>query len=66
VYYHSNVYAVSSRDWIQRTSGGEFVLLNPLAFFPLDDLLSSPEIHSAIAAAVGLGRSTREPGAKGK
>jgi hypothetical protein len=66
VYYHSNIYAVSSRDWIQRTSGGEFVLLNPLAFFPLDDLLSSPEIHSAIAAAVGLGRSTREPGAKGK
>lgn len=66
VYYHSNVYAVSSRDWIQRTSGGEFVLLNPLAFFPLDDLLSSPEIHAAIAAAVGLGRRTPESGAKGK
>ena len=66
VYYHSNVYAVSSRDWIQRTSGGEFVLLNPLVFFPLDDLLSSPEIHAAIAAAVGLGRRTSRIGSQGK
>jgi len=29
-------------------------------------LLSSPEVHSAIAAAVGLGRRAPEPGAKGK
>jgi hypothetical protein len=58
VYYHSNVYAVSSRDWIQRLAGGDFVLLNPLAFFPLDDLLSSPEVHEGIAAKLGLSRRT--------
>lgn len=62
VYYHSNVYAVSSRDWIQRSAGGDFVLLNPLAFFPLDDLLSSPEVHEAIAAKIGLGRRTSASG----
>lgn len=55
VYYHSTRYAVASRDWIQRTSGGEYVLLNPLAFFPLDDLISSPEIRGAIAASLGIG-----------
>lgn len=63
VYYRSNVYAVSSRDWIQRTSGGDFVLLNPLASFPLDDLVSNPETRAAIAAAVGLGKRTS--GARG-
>lgn len=56
VYYRSNVYSVSSRDWIQRTSGGDFVLLNPLASFPLDDLVSNPETRAAISAAVGLGK----------
>jgi hypothetical protein len=66
VYYHSNVYAVSSRDWIQQIPSGDFVLLNPIAFFPLDDLLSSREIRAGIATALGLGRRTPESGAKGK
>lgn len=52
VYYHNAIYMVTSRDWIERTSRGDFVLLNPLASFPLDDLLSSPPIRASVAAAL--------------
>ncbi len=54
VYYHSNAYSVAGRDWIRRTAGGDFVLLNPMASFPLDDLISSQEIRGAIASSLGI------------
>jgi hypothetical protein len=65
VYYHSSLYAVKGRDWIQRTASGDFVLLNPMASFPLDDLISSQEIRGAIASSLGL-NSRGGAGARGK
>lgn len=65
VYYHSNVYEVASRDWIQRTPAGDFVLLNPMASSPLDDLISSHEVRSAIATSLGI-KSGGGAGARGK
>lgn len=65
VYYHSNLYAVTGRDWIQRTAGGALVLLNPMASFPLDDLISSQEIRRAIASSLGI-NSRGGAGARGK
>jgi hypothetical protein len=65
VYYHSNAYSVMGRDWIQRTAGGDFILLNPMASFPLDDLISSREIRGAITSSLGInGRGAA--GARGK
>jgi len=65
VYYHSNVYSVAGRDWIQRTAGGDFVLLNPMASFPLDDLISSQEIRGAVASSLGI-NNRHGAGVKGK
>lgn len=59
IYYRSLVAAVVSRDWIERTSGGSFVLLNPLASFPLDDLLSSPQIRTSLAATLNRAAATQ-------
>lgn len=60
VYYHSSSHAVASRDWIERTSAGGFVLMNPLSSFPLDDLLSSKEVRASIGAALRQRKPTPE------